>query len=177
MAKAIYTAILIDTNSFRYPNISGRTHEVVSQLLYSGIDPNIIYQNIYGNQEISFLHLVGRVLSNAKQSKSGEVAYISLKIKDLEKYNVDVEDTHGLINYLLSLSNVKVVCMFREVSKNSTKVSLRSIQNIDVGTIALSLGGGGHHFSSAAIIQKSLQEATTEVINKIEMILNRISLS
>ena len=175
MAMAIYTAILIDTNSFRYPNITSKTHEVVAQLLATGIEPNSIYQKMYGLQQLSFLHLVGKVLGNAKQSKSKEVAYITLKIKELEKFNVDVEDTHGLINYLLSLSDVKVVCMFREVSKNETKVSLRSIQKIDVGTIAISLGGGGHHFSSAAIIKKPMSEAVNEVLHKIEIILERIN--
>ena len=90
---------------------------------------------MYGLQQLSFLHLVGKVLGNAKQSKSKEVAYITLKIKELEKFNVDVEDTHGLINYLLSLSDVKVVCMFREVSKNETKSVVAPFKKLTSGQL------------------------------------------
>jgi bifunctional oligoribonuclease and PAP phosphatase NrnA len=37
IALPLYTAIIIDTSSFRYPSVSAKTHRLVSQLLDTGI--------------------------------------------------------------------------------------------------------------------------------------------
>lgn len=173
MALALYTAILIDTNSFRYPTVTGETHQVIAQLIDTGLRPDQAYNQIYGTKQISHLQLLGMTLSKAQISSCGHIAWITLDEQDLKKFNADIEDIHSFVNHLLVLDKVKIACMFRNYGKN-VKVSFRSTEDLDVGAIAQALGGGGHMHSSATVLEGNLQETVSEVISKLEIMVKNI---
>ena len=169
MALPLYTAILIDTSSFRYPTVTWKTHALIAKLLKTGVKPPLAYNMIYGAKKISHMQLLGKILANAQTNESEEVAWISLTDKMIHEHKADIEDTHSFINHLLVLNNVKVACMFRK-DADYVRISLRSSGNIDVGLIAQALGGGGHNHSAATIIEGNIQEIIPETIRKIEKI-------
>src|SRR5690554_4690392 len=175
IALPIYTAIIIDTSSFRYPTVTGSTHYLVAKLMDTGINPPEAYNGIYGTKRIHHMHLLGRVLSNAKTNKDETIAWITLTHEDIGRFKSDIEDTHAFINHLLVLNNIKVACMFRDDGQ-SVKVSLRSTDpKVDVGAIAISIGGGGHSHSAATVIAKNgknTAQITEEVISKVEELLH-----
>lgn len=176
MALPLYTAILIDTSSFRYPTVTAKTHEMVAKLMATGINPPRAYNGIYGTKNIQHLHMLGTVLASTNSNKAEDIAWIELKKEDLEKFHIDIEDTHAFINHLLILDDVKVACMFRDDGAR-VKVSLRSSGNYDVGLIATALGGGGHSHSAATLISKNGNETTSKIIQEtvknIEKLLER----
>lgn len=176
MALPLYTAILIDTSSFRYPTVTGKTHSLVAKLMETGINPPRAYNGIYGTKNIQHLHMLGTVLASTNCNEAEDIAWIELKKTDLEKFQIDIEDTHAFINHLLILDNIKVACMFRDDGPR-VKVSLRSTGNYDVGLIATALGGGGHSHSAATLISKNGQENTANIIKEtvksIEQLLQR----
>ncbi len=163
LALPLYTAIIIDTSSFRYPNVTGDTHSLVGELMKTGIAPSEAYNGIYGAKKIEHMHLLGTILATAKATANGEIAWIHLSKELIEEYSSDVEDTHAFINHLLILDNIKVACMFRD-DGDSLKVSLRSSGEWDVGHIAKQLGGGGHSHSAATVIPKKSQDDTEALI-------------
>jgi phosphoesterase RecJ-like protein len=175
MALALYTAILIDTSSFRYPTVSASTHKLVSELMETGINPPSAYNGIYGTKKIPHMHLLGKILSSANCNKNQDIAWIYLGQKDLSDFSTDIEDTHAFINHLLILDNIKVACMFRQ-DGTKLKVSFRSTGEYDVGIIAQKLGGGGHSHSAATIFeildQNTIQNQIETIINKIEKIMD-----
>jgi len=166
----LYTSILIDTSSFRYPTVSGKTHRLLAQLLDSGIQPSIAYNKIYGTKEVPYLKLLGKILSDTKTTDGGSIAWICLYESQLKKYNVDYEDTHGFINHLLILKKIKVACMFKERGE-SVKISFRSTSDINVEFLAQALGGGGHKHSAATSRRGTMKEVIPEVITKIKLML------
>lgn len=169
MALALYTSIIIDTSSFRYPTVTGNTHKIASKLLDTGISPPQAFNQINGVKQVEYMKLLGQVLSSCQLSDSGLVAWISMTESDIENYNCEAEDTHGFINHLLILEGIEVACMFREV-EGKVKVSFRSVnQTVDVGIIAQALGGGGHNHSAATIIDGNLEKTIPEVIKKVEL--------
>lgn len=170
LALPLYTAILIDTNCFRYPNVTFETHKVVSDLMQAGIAPALAYNSIYGTKKIAHMKLLGQILSHSETNKDESIAWITLSEELIKKNNSDLEDTHSFINHLLILDNIKVACMFRESGK-FIKVSLRSTGAIDVGTMAQALGGGGHDHSAATVIEGEIAEVIKNTIRKIEMML------
>ncbi|TDJ04412.1 MAG: bifunctional oligoribonuclease/PAP phosphatase NrnA [Deltaproteobacteria bacterium] len=170
IALPLYTAILIDTSSFRYPNVTGNTHRILAKLLDAGVNPPTAYNQIYGTKKLANMALLGEILSNIKATDDQVVAWITITEKMLAKYKVNPEDTHSFINYLLVLKNLKVACMFRENEK-FVKVSLRSTGEIDVSSMAQALGGGGHFHSAATSIQGPLRAITLSTINKIKLML------
>jgi phosphoesterase RecJ-like protein len=165
MALPIYTAIIIDTSSFRYPTVSSSTHKLVAKLMDTGINPPEAYNGIYGTKRVPHMHLLASILNTASTNKDETVAWILLKKEDIDKYAGDVEDTHAFINNLLILNNIKVAIMFRDDGDN-IKMSLRSSGEYDVGTIAIALGGGGHSHSAATILQRRDQESTQNIIER-----------
>ncbi|MCB9061340.1 MAG: bifunctional oligoribonuclease/PAP phosphatase NrnA [Halobacteriovoraceae bacterium] len=173
MALPLYTSILIDTSSFRYPTVTGHTHKIIGQLLDTGIRPQLAYNKIYGAKKISHMQLLGKILNSAQSTKNGEIAWIVIKEKELESFKVDPEDTHAFVNHLLILDNIKVACMFREMG-DLVKVSFRSLGTTDVGIIAQALGGGGHNHSAATLIEGQIHLIVKETISKVQIILEQL---
>ncbi len=165
IALPIYTAIIIDTSSFRYPTVSASTHRLVAKLMDTGINPPEAYNGIYGTKRVHHMHLLGSILKTASTNKDETIAWMLLKKEDIDKYEGDVEDTHAFINNLLVLSHIKVACMFRD-DGDHIKMSLRSSGEYDVGSIAHALGGGGHSHSAATILTRGPDETTEEVIER-----------
>ena len=170
MALPLYTAILIDTSSFRYPTVTGNTHRLIGSLMDTGVRPPHAYNMIYGTKKLTYMKLLGKVLASAQTTKDEKVAWLTLTEDLLEKFHVDTEDTLAFINHLLVLDNIKVAVMFREMGSD-IKVSLRSIGTVDVGIMAQSLGGGGHDHSAAAIINGSLETVVKETVEKLHAML------
>lgn len=177
IALPIYTAIIIDTSSFRYPTVSASTHRLISKLMATGINPPEAYNGIYGTKRVHHMHLLSRILDTAATNPDETIAWMLLRKEDIDKFSSDVEDTHGFINHLLILNNIKVAIMFRDDGAN-IKMSLRSSGEYDVGTIAQALGGGGHSHSAATIITKAEGETTEQIITrtvkKVEEVLKKL---
>lgn len=171
IALPLYTAILIDTSSFRYPTVSGHTHRLIGKLLDAGVEPPSAYNFIYGTKKISYMQLLGTILSTARTTEDEKIAWMTLKEKDLKKFDVDTEDTLGFINNLLILDKIKVACMFRQEGKN-VKISFRSAGDIDVGIIAQALGGGGHNHSAATIVEGQIDEVAKKTVQKLKIMLS-----
>jgi phosphoesterase RecJ-like protein len=175
MALAIYTAILIDTNTFRYPSVTARTHNFIAKMLETGIDTTLAYNHIYGTKKLEQMHLLGEILRSCQVNEDGNVAWIHISEERFKLYNSCLEDTHAYINNLLILENVKVVCMFRD-DQRKLKLSLRSHGDIDVGEIAMELGGGGHNHSAATVFEIAptinRDDLIQTTITKIEMMVN-----
>ena len=172
MALPLYTAILIDTSSFRYPNVSGSTHRLLAKLLDAGVSPPEAYYKIYGTKKLANMNLLGEILSNVKANEDQSLAWIAVTEKMLKKYRVIPEDTHSFINHLLVLKNIQVACMFRQ-SGNFVKVGLRSSGKYDVSAMAQAMGGGGHFHSAATIIKGDMDEIIHNTINKIQLMLKK----
>ncbi|OFZ22086.1 MAG: hypothetical protein A2202_01000 [Bdellovibrionales bacterium RIFOXYA1_FULL_36_14] len=164
MAIPLYTAIMVDSSSFRYPKVNANTHRLVAQLMETGaIRPSLTYNMMYGTRSINHMKFLGKILSEAETNKEKTIAWICIRESDLKKFNVDMEDTHGFINHLLVLDEVEIACMFRE-EKEFVKVSLRSTSTCDVGTMAHALGGGGHNHAAATQIKGDLDHVVKRTI-------------
>jgi phosphoesterase RecJ-like protein len=176
LALPLYTAILIDTSSFRYPNVSASTHKLIGELLETGLHPPLAYNEIYGTKKIEHMHLLGKILSTTASNSTGEIAWIIFDHEDLTDFNTDVEDTHAFINNLLVLDEIKIACMFR-FDKDFIKISFRSSGSYDVSIPAKVLNGGGHSHAAATIIERdpnlSKEEFIINSIATIEKVLNK----
>ena len=171
MALALYTSIIIDTSSFRYPTVTANTHRIIAKLLDTGVRPPAAFNKINGTKKVDYMKLLGTVLTSAQTCEDESISLISLTEDLLEKYNSDAEDTHGFINHLLILDNIQVACMFRQIG-DKVKISFRSAhEGVDVGIMAQALGGGGHNHSAATIVDGELKTVIPETIEKLKAML------
>ena len=53
ISKSLYAGIMTDTGSFKFPSTTELTHQVISNLLKTGISHSDIHNHIYDNNKYS----------------------------------------------------------------------------------------------------------------------------
>ena len=150
MATCLYTGIMTDTGSFRFPSTTALTHNVVSALIQKGANNGSIHQNIYDTNSFSKLQLLGVALNNLKVLPEYNTAYITLNQKELDDHKFQKGDTEGFVNYGLSLQGIIFAVIFIEnKSDGIIKMSLRSKGDFSVNEFARSHYEGGGHTNAA----------------------------
>lgn len=149
IAACLYTGLMTDTGSFRYPSVTSNTHLIISELLKTGIVPSDIHSAVYDSYSLDRLKLLGYALSEKMKVIEGfPVAYFTLSEKELSKFNYQKGDIEGLVNYPFSIKGIKVCALFNE-SDDYVKISFRSKGKIDVNTFARKYFKGGGHINAA----------------------------
>ena len=64
IATHIYVAILTDTGSFHFSNLSPRTFDICRQLLEAGVDPVRVARQVFDDSSVGRLKLCGAVLNS-----------------------------------------------------------------------------------------------------------------
>ncbi len=150
IATCIYTGILTDTGSFRFPSTTSLTHRIVANLLDMGANNSEIYNQIHNVNTYNRVQLLGRALKNMRVLNDYQTAYISLSQKDLMDFNFKKGDTEGFVNYALSIKNVIFAAIFIEDRKQGIiKISLRSSSNFSVNDFSRTHFSGGGHINAA----------------------------
>ncbi|MBZ9651220.1 DHH family phosphoesterase [Psychroflexus montanilacus] len=150
IASCLYTGIMTDTGSFRFPSTTSKTHRIIADLIDAGANNSQIHQNTFDNNAVSRLHLLGKALQNLKVLENLSTAYIYLSQEDLNQNGFKKGDTEGFVNYALSLKGIKFAVIFIEhKAENIIKISFRSIGNFDVNTFARTHYNGGGHKNAA----------------------------
>ena len=111
IASALYTGIMTDTGSFKFPLTTDITHKVVSGLIKKGANGNEINNLVYDNNSYEKLLLLSHTLSNMIVDTKHNTAYMYLTQQSLNKYNFKKGDTEGFVNYGLTIKGVKFACL------------------------------------------------------------------
>ena len=126
MATAIYLGIMTDTGSFRFNSTTSRTHRVIADLIDKGAQNTFIHNQVYDTNSYNRLQLLGCALSNLKVLPEYRAAYITLTLKELQKFDYKKGDTEGFVNYALSLNNIVLAAIvIEDAQQNIVKISLR----------------------------------------------------
>tara|TARA_B100000482_G_scaffold127609_1_gene92621 strand:- start:1045 stop:1671 length:627 start_codon:yes stop_codon:yes gene_type:complete len=160
ISKSLYAGIMTDTGSFKFPSTTHTTHLVVSNLLKTGISHFEIHNKIYDDNKFDRVKLLSYALGKIKLIENLNTCYISLSQKELDEFNYEKGDTEGIVNYGLSIKNIKFAVIFMENTKdNVIRISLRSRGDFDVNQFSKSVfGGGGHKNAAGAISKKTLNK-------------------
>ncbi|MFV0531170.1 MAG: DHH family phosphoesterase [Flavobacteriales bacterium] len=148
IATCLYTGIMTDTGSFRYPSTSANTHRVIADLIELGADKTQIHGNVYDSNSISRFKLIGKALQNLVVFEDLKTSYITLSSKELQECNFKKGDTEGIVNYGLALKGIVFTAIFIE-DKEMIKISLRSKGNFDVNQFSRKHFNGGGHVNAA----------------------------
>jgi bifunctional oligoribonuclease and PAP phosphatase NrnA len=149
MATCLYTGMLTDTGSFRFPSTTANTHLIVSDLISKGANNADIYNTIHDDNTADRLKLLGYCLSE-KMNVLNEynAAYLSLSTAEQKKYNYQKGDTEGVVNFPLSIRGIKFSAFFSE-GDGIVKISFRSKGKFDVNQFARKHFNGGGHKNAA----------------------------
>jgi phosphoesterase RecJ-like protein len=148
IATHVYIAILTDTGSFHYSNITPRTFDICRQCMEAGVNPPMVARAIFDNNNLGRLKLFGAVLSRMTLDPTGRIATVFVDQQLARDCGGTYEDTEGLINLPLTVKEILAVVFFKETGPGEWRVSMRSKGDIDINAIAKEFGGGGHKNAS-----------------------------
>jgi phosphoesterase RecJ-like protein len=144
IATHVYLAILTDTGSFHYANITPKTFDICRQLAEAGVNAAAMARRIYDQNSFGKLKLIGALLAEMDLLDGGRLAAMYLNDDILNATGTTYTDTEGLINLPLTAKEIRAVVFFKAGADGDIHVSLRSKYDVDVRAIAARHGGGGH---------------------------------
>lgn len=160
IATCIYTGILTDSGSFRFPGTTGNTHRIIAELIDLGVENTQIPVLLFDNSSYSRLQLLGRALQNMKVFEEHKTSYTSLTQDELDSFNYVKGDTEGIVNYGLSIKGIVFTAIFIEnKDEKIIKISFRSQGGFDVNQFARDhFNGGGHSNAAGGRSDVSMEE-------------------
>ncbi len=168
MATCLYTGIMTDTGSFKFPNTTPHTMCIAADLMKKGINHNDIQIKIYDSFSLDKLHLLGEALNKLIFLPQYKTAYIALSRSDLKKHHYQKGDTEGFVNYGLSLKDADFAVMFLENEQEGVRISFRSKGNFPANAFAKRyFNGGGHKNAAGGRTQTNLDEAVQLFLEKL----------
>jgi phosphoesterase RecJ-like protein len=168
VATHVYLAILTDTGSFHYSNISPRTFEICKEVLEAGVNPVLVARDVYDSNNMGRLKLFGSVLGAMQIDPTGRIAIVYLDHEMARAAGGTYEDTEGLINLPLTVKEILAVVFFKQVEADEYRVSMRSKGEIDIGGIAKEFNGGGHKNAAGCTVTGPIDALQKMFIDKIE---------
>ncbi len=173
MGTCLYTGLMTDTGSFRFPSVTARTHQIITHLMQAGVVPAEIHSAVYDSYSYSRLQLLGFALSQKlKVHPTLPVAWFTFTDSELKQFNYQKGDLEGVVNYPFSIKGIQVCGLFQE-SEGLVKISFRSKGKIDMNTFARNYFNGGGHVNAAGgrsfdklvITEKKFLKKVTELFN------------
>lgn len=162
-ASALYTGIVHDTGVFKHSNTSRRTMEVAGILLEKGVDNSRIIDESFYQKTYMQNQILGRCLLESMLVLDGKVIVSIVSRKQMEFYQAETYDLEGIIDQLRVTKGVEVAIFIHETGPEEFKVSLRSNGEVNVSTIAVYFGGGGHVKAAGC----SMKGSSYDVINNL----------
>lgn len=158
-ATCLFCGIMTDTGCFSYNSSSRSTWETVATLLDYQINKDEIYDRVYDNFSVARMRLLGYSLNDKMEVlPEFRTAFITLSRADQLKYNFQIGDSEGFVNYPMSIEGIRFSVLFVE-KENHVRVSFRSKGNFAVNDMARKyFQGGGHMNASGGETRMSLEE-------------------
>jgi len=169
IATPLYAGLSTDTGGFRFPSVSGESFRVAARMVDAGASPSAIYSELFEQDTLARLHLVGRTLASARTTHEGRVITSTVRLADIRETAAAPHDTEDLINLTLAVKGTEVAAILIEQTDGRIKVSFRSRSSVDASILAARFGGGGHKVAAGAIMPgpfDAAYERVTAAVNE-----------
>ena len=171
MMLGIYSAVLTDTGSFRFSNTNQLSHEIAVDAIKMGINISEIYQNIYENSSVSRIKLLGNVIQKLNFDCNGELLWFSLNNDMIKEVDGTNQDFDGFTDFFRGIQGVEIALMLYDL-KGKVRLSFRSKGKYKVNNVAKKMGGGGHPFAAAALVDGEFSDVKSTVLGLLSTYIN-----
>ncbi len=171
VAECLLTGLVSDTLGFRTSNTTAKSLALAQRLMEAGAPLSTIYDHALHKRSFSAVRLWAEGLARLKMADRIVWATLPLDARKASGYNGNGDA--DLINVLASVRETDVALIFVERPDGKVKVSWRSGPGIDVASLAVSFGGGGHAPAAGAEIPGTLAEVEAKVVAATNAILRR----
>lgn len=144
IATNLYVGLVCDTGNFKYSCVSPKTFLAAADLIGTGIDYAGISKRVFNTKSREYYTLMQKALDRLEFFEDGKVCALYLSEQDFQDAGLDESEATGIVTLPTGIEGVEVGIYIRRRDEGEFKVSLRSVNRVDVAQIANELGGGGH---------------------------------
>ncbi len=170
-ASALYVAIMTDTGRFSFGNTTSKTLAIAAALVEIGADPKYLTTETYFNFSEEYFRNIGIALFNSRSYNNGRILFLTLDRATTQNFLTSPKDSEGIIDFAMAVRNVDVAVLFKEMSRNNIRISMRSRRGIDIDNVAKYFGGGGHPNAAGCSIEGTLATAQEGVLKQIRKLM------
>ena len=175
IAINLYVALLTDTGGFRHENTTPRALEDAARLAHLGADPGRIATQVYKMRPETTLKLSALALATMRIELEGRLTWAKVTRRMLREASAVMAESEGIIDTLNSIAGLELAILFKEVSSDLTKISVRSRGAVDAAALCATFGGGGHIRAAGAEIKKPMDDAVQMVLSAAKEAINAAS--
>ena len=172
IALNLYVGMVTDTGHFTQANTTSGAHIACAELIKYNIDIEYISQRLFKEISKDKLMLIQDCISNMRFFSSDKISLIGIKKEMLKQYNLDINETEGIINYAININGVMIGICLTESAKNAYKVSLRSKKGVNVAEVASIFGGGGHLQAAGFMINGCFEDVIERIVKACEKVID-----
>lgn len=167
LATCLTLGMVTDTGGFRFPNTSSTVLRTVAALCDEGADYDAIMDAVFFRTPYARRLLEARLTLSAEFAYDQRLMYAVIRPELLERLNVSVEDTEGIIDVLRTVDGVDITCLVQPEG-DAVRLSLRGRSHeTPVVDIARQLGGGGHTLAAGVRLEKTSVERAKQKLIKL----------
>ncbi len=169
-ATLLYMAVSTDTGCFVYGNTNADSFAAGSRLLAYGARNKEINLRFFRKFSKSRLALEGMMLSSLELYREGKIVIASIPMEMMIQTGATEDDTDDLASIPGRVDTQVVGVLIRENENGKSKVSVRTLPEVNACSICSRFGGGGHDQAAGCTIPVppvQAKELILQVINEI----------
>jgi phosphoesterase RecJ-like protein len=164
VANNLYAALFTDTGGFRHENTNEAALRLAAALVAAGADPGWVALKSYKSRTLAQVRLEGLAIAQMRSEMDGRLLWSEVTLPMLEQAGADLQDSEGIIDALQSIASMEIAILFKEISPDRSKISVRTREPIDATDVCTPFGGGGHRRAAGAEFRDSLSVAERKVL-------------
>lgn len=161
-ALCIYTGLVTDTGRFQYSNTTPAVFALAEELSTFDLPIADITRQLFEQHRFAYLQLVAACLARATLDTDLEFVASWITEDDLRRFDVEIEETEGMIDLIRRAAEAEVACVLKETPEG-VRVSLRSISRVNVADLAAKFGGGGHRYAAGFTVPGPVESVIEQI--------------
>lgn len=167
-AQALYTGLSTDTGSFKYSNVTAKTHRIAADLYSYDIDAAEIGRLMFDTKSRGRLELERMVLDSAEFHFDDKCMLLVATNEMKNKTGCSDNDLEGVAVISRSVEGVLAGISIKEKEDGTYKVSLRTYPPLNASEICKSLGGGGHINAAGCSLSGDIKEVKEKILKVVK---------
>lgn len=168
IAECIYVGIVHDTGVFQYSCTSSKTMNVAGHLMDKGIDFSRIVDETYFKKTYEQNRILGQAMVDSKLWLDGKCISTIVTAEEMEEFSVLPKHLEGIVQQLRVTKDVEAAIFIYENSDGTYKASMRSGGSVDVASIMMKYGGGGHVRAAGATMEGTPDKILEALLNDVK---------
>lgn len=168
IAACLYTGIVHDTGVYQYSSTSSLTMELAGKFIDTGIDYPYIVEHTFYEKTYNQNRILAAAILKAKLYDKNRIIASILTAQDMNEYGVKPIDLEGIVAQLRVTRGTDVAIFMYEKEDGTFKVSTRASGDINLATIAVEFGGGGHQKAAGFNVEGDPQMALEKIIKRVQ---------